>query len=119
MRSSGFLSIDCAEILSGTSIPTMAESSASPICLACGELAAKKDRRLLDISGRVTIYWKEIISQELEKTQPQIDDVNELLCPGPSFMCRKCFYAYDKLLLAKEVGLLVHVECIKCLISAI
>ncbi len=72
-------------------IPAMAASSASPICLACGELAAKKDRRLLDISGRVTIYWKEIISQELEKTQPQID-VDELLCPGPSFMCRKCFY---------------------------
>ncbi len=36
------------------SIPAMAASSASPICLACGELAAKKDRRLLDISGRVT-----------------------------------------------------------------
>ncbi len=63
----------------------MAASTASPICLACGELAAKKDRRLLE--GELPFIGKRL-SQELEKTQPQID-INELLCPGPSFMCRK------------------------------
>ena len=84
---------------------TTSTSATAPLCLACGEHTVKKDRRVLGgTSERVTLLWKETISSELEKRKEDVD-LDELLCPGPGYMCRKCFYAYDKMLQNKEVGI--------------
>jgi len=48
----------------------------------------KKDRRVLgSVSELVTILWKDIMSEELEKMKQPVD-LEELLHPGPSYMCR-------------------------------
>ena len=82
---------------------SLSASSLKNICLACGEQAVRKDRRVIGgisgESGAVTLLWKEFIVKELEKRgeQVNIESVFE------SYMCRKCYYAYQKLLKAKEV----------------
>ena len=49
-------------------------------------------------SERVTLLWS-----KLEKRKKDVD-LDELLCQA-TYMCRKCFYAYDKMLQNKEVGI--------------
>ncbi len=80
------------------SVSSLSASSLESICIACDELAIRKDRRVIGrISGEsveVTLLWKEFNLKELE--QVNIESVFEA-----AYMCRKCSYAYPKLLKAK------------------
>ena len=78
-------------------------STEKHVCLGCSEVTQKKSRRVLgSTSEQVTILWKDVISKELELRSKQIN-LDNLLHPGRSYMCRRCYYAYDKLLQAKNV----------------
>ena len=75
-------------------------------CLACGDSVLSANRRNLNTSAskHVVPIWKEIASKELEKRQYGVD-LDDLLAgsgdPASRCMCRRCFYAYEKLLGAK------------------
>ena len=73
----------------------MASAAPSPACLACGELSQKRDRRV--IGGSNT---SEAIILQSRKQEIALD---RLLSPGLGYICRKCHYAYDKLLKAEDV----------------
>ena len=76
------------------------------ICLACGELTIKKDRRVLGGSGsaseQVTNLWRETIANELRR-RSKVLDFDSLIHPGAGYLCRKCYYSYEKLLETREV----------------
>ena len=78
-------------------------STEKQVCLGCGEVTQKRNRRVLgSTSEQVAILWKDVISKELELRRQQIN-LDNLLHPGRSYMCRRCYHAYDKLLQAKKV----------------
>ena len=89
----------------------MAQSSNTPVlCLGCGERTRGPwDRRNLtsSVSQHVVPLWKSIISKELEKRNQQADLDFVIAGAGDSQrvgqMCRKCFYAYEKVLKAQAV----------------
>ena len=83
----------------------MASAAPSPACLACGELSQKRDRRVLcgsNTSEAIILLWKRVISKELQSRKQEID-MDRLLSPGLGYICRKCHYAYDKLLKAEDI----------------
>ena len=72
-----------------------------PTCVACGEVAVKRgDRRSLrsSASEHVLPLWKSTIEKALEKVR--MTDLEET---GTEQMCRRCFYAYEKVLKAHAV----------------
>ncbi len=92
----------------------MATSTRTPIaqviCLACGEVTRRSsDRRNLKSSAsqHVVPLWKTTITSELQKRN-QLADLDGLISGssephGAGHMCRKCFYAYEKVLKAKAI----------------
>ena len=74
------------------------------VCLACGETTKRSsDRRRLssNVCQHVSSLWKTTISLELQKRSQLHVDVEALSLSG--HVCRKCFYAYEKVLKAKAV----------------
>ena len=73
-------------------------------CLACGGVAGIRERRVLGVSRseKVTVLWKETILKVLEREGKQLD-IDNLISQDQGFMCRKCFYGYNKLIEKKEV----------------
>ncbi len=63
-----------------------------------------KQRRVLGVaeSEKVTLFWKEMAFKNLEKSGKQLD--LDVLINKQGFICKKCFYAYDKLIKKKMVG---------------
>ena len=89
----------------------MADNTNTPVlCLGCGESTRGPwDRRNLksSVSQHVVPLWKSIIRRELEKRNQQADLDCVIAGPGDpdrvGQMCRKCFYAYEKVLKAQAV----------------
>ena len=84
------------------------EMATLDLCLACGESAVEKDRRVLGGSGntseQVTLLWKRIFLKELDKRSEQLHfDLDGLIHQQRSYICRKCYYAYDKLCETEKV----------------
>lgn len=61
-------------------------------------------RRVLGVSDseQVTLLWKETIFKVLERESKQLD-IDNLISKEQGFICKECFYAYDKMLEKKEV----------------
>ena len=83
----------------------------SPVlCLGCGEVSPRSsDRRNLmsNSSQHVVPLWKKTIASELQKRN-QLIDLDGLISGWgephrAGQMCRKCFYAYEKVLNASAV----------------
>lgn len=52
----------------------------------------------------VALLWKVAVERELERRGHGQDlDLDSVISSRDSFMCKKCFYAYEKLLEAKKV----------------
>ncbi len=77
----------------------MASSSSSDVvtlCLACGEVARKKGRRVLGGRGSpsegVTFLWRDLTAEELQGSRRQLnwDDLITQF-QGQSYMCRREF----------------------------
>ncbi len=83
----------------------MKSAMTSAICLACGGVAAVGSRRIIKTQScdGVSILWKEEIERELEKKGEALDLDHLISSQQEAYMCRKCFYAYEKLLEAKKV----------------
>ena len=80
------------------------------VCLGCAEVTHRpSDRRKLKSSAsqHVLPLWKHVVTRVLEKRNQQAD-LDGLLCgygnpERGGQMCRKCFYAYEKVLKAQAV----------------
>ena len=87
-----------------TSLPSLR------VCVACGEVAKKNDRRILgergSVSEEVTLLWGKTVQKELESRAVNLD-VDGLVSCGLTYMCRKCHYAYNKFVKAQEVSSLI------------
>ena len=85
----------------------MATSPSDFVCVACGELARKNNRRILgkrgSVSEEVTLLWVNTIQKKLGSRNVSLD-VDSLIASGLAYMCRKCHYLYDKLVKAHEVS---------------
>ena len=76
------------------------------VCVACGEIASKNNRRILEergsVSEEVTLLWNNTIQKEVESRKVHLD-MDGLVSSGLAYMCKKCHYAYDKYVKAHEV----------------
>ena len=95
-------------------------SSARPVvlCLACGEVTSRtSDRRNLrnSSSQHVIPLWKDLVAEELSKRN-QHADLDDLVSGNSGYMCRKCFYAYEKYLKVKEELALKAIHAIDAVI---
>ena len=81
----------------------MASSGSAKLCLGCGGLAKSRDRRTLEAGGQVTLLWEKAMDKVLEIEQQEFD-CSSLIHNGDGFMCRKCFYAFEKFIEKFEVS---------------
>ncbi len=90
----------------------MKSAMTSAICLACGGVAAVGSRRIIKTQScdGVSILWKEI-ERELEKKGEALDLDNLISSQQEAYMCRKCFYAYEKTTRSKEGNQLLMFSC--------
>ena len=76
--------------------PMMSSAAADSYCLACGEPATLRNRRILcsEASSNVRTTWELLLDERLKLRGAQID-VAYLLgneqSPNPGCMCKKCF----------------------------
>ena len=52
-------------------------------------------------SEAIILLWKRVILKELQSSKQEID-LDRLLSPRLGYICRRCHYAYDKLLKAED-----------------
>ena len=75
---------------------TMQSAAADSFCLACGQPATTRNRRILcnEASSTVRTAWERLLDERLKVKGAQID-VTSLLgneqSPNPGCMCKKCF----------------------------
>ena len=62
------------------------------VCVACGEIARKNNRRILgerdSVPGEVTLLWGNTIQKELGSRNVRLD-VDGLVSSGLAYTCRK------------------------------
>lgn len=84
-------------------------SSETEICLACGGVAVVRKRRVLGNGTKeVTLLWKEILVNAMEEEGKELDITN-FFSQKERFMCKNCFYAYNKVIEKKEVHSLTQI----------
>lgn len=78
---------------------------AAVVCLACCDITSRASKRRnlsSSSSSHVVPLWKEIVQEEIQKQDRNID-IDSVVDPDRSgYMCRKCFYAYEKYMKLKE-----------------
>ena len=82
----------------------MTSSSSNVFCLACADIAVIRGRRVLGVpeSERVTLLWKETVKSVIQKEGKQFD-ADSIIRKKEAYMCKKCYYAYEKFADKKEV----------------
>ena len=90
-------------------------SCVAGLCLGCGKITEKTDRRnLLNTpSQHVLSLWKHMLKLQLDKGTDQVDlermiSDAHLLQKELRYMCRSCFYAYNKVVKAQEVSYILR-----------
>lgn len=102
------------------------KQSAPVVCLGCGEVAQRSsDRRNLksSCSQHVVSLWKTTIASELQKRN-QLADLDSLISGsgephGAGYMCRRCFYSYEKVLKAKAIIESNAAKVLDCIVPVI
>ena len=98
------------ELATSAATSTSMSSASAVVCLGCGSITRRSsDRRNLNsvASQHVAALWKTTMTSELQKRK-QLVDLDCLISGSdetskPGKMCRKCFYAYEKVFNAKTV----------------
>ena len=75
------------------------------ICLGCGTATKRSsDRRYLysSASSHVLPLWSSTITTQLKQSHPQLELDSLLAEVGRPYLCRKCFYGYEKVLKGTE-----------------
>ena len=79
------------------------------MCLGCGQTTRRSwERRNLhsSVTKEVTQLWKATLTSALQKRNSEAD-VDSLVCAScgahSEYICRMCFYAYQRILKAKAV----------------
>ena len=92
-------------------------NASDTLCLACGELISKATERrniFTSSSQHVTASWKTFFKRELENrkqygvletTFPESGEIVAANIGNQKYVCRKCFYAFEKFLKFEEVQL--------------
>ena len=92
-------------------------NASDTLCLACGELISKATERrniFTSLSQHVTASWKTFFKRELENrkqygvletTFPESGEIVAANIGNQKYVCRKCFYAFEKFLKFEEVQL--------------
>ena len=90
-------------------------NASDTLCLACGELISKATERrniFTSSSQHVTASWKTFFKRELENrkqygvletTFPESGEIVAANIGNQKYVCRKCFYAFEKFLKFEEV----------------
>ena len=83
----------------------LSSSSGAALCLACASPTLVRGRRILGTpeSERVTLVWKETVLNVIHKEGKRFD-ADSIITRKERYMCKKCFYAYEKFAEKKEVG---------------
>ena len=80
-------------------------TASASLCLASASPTLVRGRRILGTpeSERVTLVWKETVLNVIQKEGKGID-ADSIITRKERYMCKKCFYAYEKFAEKKEVG---------------
>ena len=83
----------------------LSSSTGAALCLSCASPTLVRGRRILGTpeSKRVTLVWKETVLNEIQKEEKQFD-ADSIITRKERYLCKKCFYAYEKFAEKKEVG---------------
>ena len=84
----------------------MANPGSGVLCLGCGEVVQRSSERsnlMTTTSQHVVPLWKEVVGSELQRRGRVMDLDGIVSESGARYMCRKCFYAYEKVLKARAV----------------
>lgn len=83
------------------------------LCLACGEgpLVTTNRRNILSSSSQHVIpLWRHMVEMEFERRNQYVALDIVLSASQHTFMCRKCFYAYEKVLKTQEVRITIKLS---------